>query len=87
MKVVCDNTVLLGIANITPHVTQHNFSTQFYDAITSDLVAEIGGNREYDVFGFDTITSRTMIIQLECTKPGMCSPTPHNSFHLNVYCK
>lgn len=62
-----------------------SYNLQFYDAITSDLVAEIGGNREYDVFGFDTITSRTMIIQLECTKPGMCSPTPHNSFHLNVY--
>lgn len=59
------------------------YHLKFTDVSTMEVVADLSGQRKYEIFGFDTIDSRTIMVELTCTD--QCPTIPRNSFNLNAY--
>lgn len=61
------------------------FHLKFTDVTTMEIVADLSGERDYEIFGFDTVNSRTVMMELTCEHGQICPSMPRNSFNLNSY--
>jgi len=61
-----------------------SYSIKMTDVSTMEQVFKFNGNSLYEVFGFDTVYNRTLMLELTCFKKDFLETT-HNSFIFNYY--